>query len=161
MENYDDILIYRIDALQDAVERNETVRTIVVVYNYITAVEADGLIGYLYGYSGDYASQLIAALEEIGAATSKEIVKGVLAFFPACTPAEDVEERSSQIGPIILETGSEDPWKDLNKAFIDNLPELEIQFSAYVNKYRALITSYSEDKAQKLMIARAMKKMKR
>ena len=161
MANYNDVLVYRLGALEDAIEHNGTIRTIFVTYDYIVAVEADGLLGYLHGYSGNNAFQLAASLREVGAHTSVEIAEKALAMFPECAPAKEMEERCAQIAQIVETTGSQDPWGHLNRDFVEDLPILEMRFSAFVHKHKALIDSFPEDNDQKQMMARVMMKVKR
>ncbi len=161
MANYVDIRVYRLGALEDATEHNGTIRTIFVAYDYIGAVESDGLLGYLYGHSGSNAFQLAASLREVGAHTSAEIAEKALAMFPEGVPAKEMEERCAQIAQIVETTGSQDPWEHLNRDFIEDLPNLEMRLSAFVHKHEALIESFPEDNDQKQMMAGVMMKMKR
>lgn len=161
MKYYDELLAYRIDALQDAVEHNEIARTAYVIYKYITEVRADGIIGYFSGYAAYDAHMLIAAMQKIDAPITLKIMQEVLRLFPDSIPAMDDEERWGQVDRIIEETGKEDPWEDLNRQFLANLPELENQFTSYLQKNRELILSFPEDNDLKQNMARVMKEMKR
>lgn len=161
MKYYDELLVYRTDALQDAVEHNEIARTAYVIYKYITEVSADGIIGYFSGYAAYDAHMLVAAMQKIDAPISLKIMQEVLALFPDGIPATDDEERWAQIDKIVEETGTEDPWENLNRQFLANLPELDIQFTSYLQNNRELILSFPEDNDLKQNMYRVMKEMKR
>lgn len=85
--------------------------------------------------AGDFATETVNALEEIGAAHTAEIVRQANALFESGEPPRDCEEREEALETI--RDDHEDDLDTLNTAFYeyqDNLSEL---LHAFVMNHRA------------------------
>ena len=105
-------------------------RTVVDVMGVEDEVMNGGLHQFFFNSAGDRVSQSIAALREIGAATTAAIVEEACARFPEGKPTANRIARQKQLDKLAFET-----FWDLDKRFISYPDRVVELLAAYWLKH--------------------------